>query len=104
MRVSNVAWEKNYTRDSLEVKDGDGRIVFQLRIFSERVEFQAEWWDRDGNGIRLVQVKDNPGMPESDKTGFIIFIMKPTDHPDDPAIQPIFRYPSKKHFGQFRQR
>jgi hypothetical protein len=103
-RVSSAAWEKNYTRDSLEVKDGDGRIVFQLRIFADRVEIQAEWWDKDGKGIRMVQVKDKPDSPDSDKRGFEIFIMNPTFHPDEPAIESIFRYPSKKYFGQFRQR
>ena len=102
-RVSSAAWEKNYTRDSLEVKDGDGRVVFQLRMFADRAEFQAEWWNRDGNGVRFVQVKDHPDSPDSDKRGFQVVVMNPAFHPDDPAIQPLFRYPSKKYFGLFRQ-
>jgi hypothetical protein len=77
--------------------------VFQVRLFSDRAEVQAEWWNRDGNGVRLVQAKDHPDSPESDKKGFKIFIMNSVFHPDDPAIQPIFKYPSKKYFGELTQ-
>ncbi|MDA2912964.1 hypothetical protein MYX77_03210 [Acidobacteriia bacterium AH_259_A11_L15] len=102
-RVSSAAWEKNYTDDALEVKDGRGRVVFQLRLLPDRAEFQVEWWDGHGNGVRIVQQKDRPDSPESDKKGFVIVIMTPLFHPDDPAIQPIFKYPSRKYFGQLRQ-
>ncbi len=101
-RVSSAAWEKNHTDTALEVKDGRGRVVFQVRLFSDRAEFQAEWWDSDGRGARIVQQKDRPDSPESDKKGFVIVVMTPVFHPDEPAIQPIFRYPSRKYFGQFR--
>lgn len=98
-RVSSASWEKNYTRSVLEVKDGDGKIVFQLRLFPDRAEIQAEFWDRDGNGLRLVQIPDPRG---SDKMAADLYKMTPTNHLDDPAIQPIFRYPSKRYFGQLK--
>jgi hypothetical protein len=101
-RVSSAAWEKNYTNDALEVKDADGKIVFQLRLFADRAEIQAEWWNKDGKGSRLVQLKDKPESPDSDKKGFVIVMMDTTFHPDDPVIQPIFRYPSKHYFGMFK--
>lgn len=101
-RVSSAAWEKNYTDDALEVKDSMGKIVFQLRLLKDKAQFQAEWWDEYGNGIRLVQVPD-PGSSLDDKRGFEIFKMTPTFHPDEPKIQPIFKYPSKKYFGELRQ-
>jgi len=102
-RVANAAWEKNYTDNALEVKDGDGRVVFQLFLLADRAEIQAEWWDRDGNGFRIVEVKDKPDSQESEKMGWVMVKMTRAYHPDDPAIQPMFKYPSKKYFGQLRE-
>ncbi len=89
-RVSNAAWEKNYTDNALEVKDAQGRVVFQLRL-RDIAEIQAEWWDKDGKGFRVVQVKDRPDSPDSGPKGFVIVLMTPVYHPDDPAIEPIFK-------------
>jgi hypothetical protein len=101
-RVANASWEKNYADDALEVKDARGRIVFQIKLLPDKAEFQAEWWDEYGHGIRLVQVPD-PGSSPADKRGFVIVSMTPDHHPDEPTIQPLFRYPSKKYFGQLIQ-
>ena len=100
-RVSNAAWEKNYTSNALEVKDGRGRIVFQLRL-TDRAEIQLEWWDGSGNGGRIVQQEDSPDTPDSAKMGFVIVYMTPVFHPDEPAIKPIFRYPARRYFGQLK--
>jgi hypothetical protein len=102
-RVASSSWEKNYTKDALEVKDGDGRIVFQLRLLPDRAEIQAEWWNRDGRGKRIVQDKLTPDALDSDKKGLALLDLTPSYHPDEPAIKPIFRYPSKKYFGMLKQ-
>jgi hypothetical protein len=66
MHISNAScWDKNYTDDSLEVKDGHGRVVLQVKLLPNIVQIQEEWqW--------------NPGTPSGglflqgkydDKTG-----------------------------------
>jgi len=93
-RVSNEAWEKNYTKNALEVKDSRGRIVLQVRLFTSSIELQGEWWDEDGNGARIVEA------PEK-STGAYFIKMSKQYHPDEPAIKEIFKYPSRNYFGQY---
>ena len=102
-RISNAAWEKNYTDDSLEVKDARGRIIFQIRLLADHAEFQAEWWDEYGNGLRVCQTPDDPSHPPPPGKHFFGIVKMDRDHhPDEPSIQPIFAYPSKKRFGELR--
>ncbi len=75
-----VCWDKNYTDDSLEVKDGHGRVVLQVKLMPNIVQIQEEWqW--------------NPGT----KSGGI-FIQGKYDEKN--GIKPIFKYPSELHWGE----
>jgi hypothetical protein len=69
-------WDKNYTKDSLEVKDGRGRVVLQVRLFPDRVQFQVEW-PQVGGGV----VWDNKSSKET-------------------GIVPRFKYPSEDYWGE----
>ena len=69
-------WDKNYTDDSLEVKDGRGRVVLQLRIFPSKVTLQIEWPNL------------NSHLVESGK------------YTKQDGIQPRFKYPSGEHWGE----
>jgi hypothetical protein len=53
--AQNVSWDKNYTRNALEAKDGRGRVVLQVVLMPESVRFQGEWWPEDGNGGRVMR-------------------------------------------------
>src|SRR5207249_10427222 len=36
----NRAWDRNYSSDALEVRDGSGDIVLQVKVVGDRVQFQ----------------------------------------------------------------
>lgn len=72
--LTTNCWDKNYTSDSLEVKDGRGRVVLQVRILADRVQLQGEWPTSNNT---LVQEYD-------ERTGIV----------------PRFKYPSSEHLGE----
>jgi hypothetical protein len=95
--AQNVVWDKNYTRNALEVKDGRGRVVFQVILAADRIHIQGEWWHEDGSGGRVV--RPFPYHRGEQDAEFIL--MTPKYFPDESAIEPIFKYPSKEYWGEF---
>jgi hypothetical protein len=71
-------WDKNYTDDSLEVKDGRGRVVLQVRLLPDRVQLQGEWPNETGKNLITEQGQYD------ERTG----------------IAPRFKYPSEDYWGQ----
>lgn len=91
--VGTSSWDKNYTRDSLEVLDGRGKVVFQMRLFTNGIQIQGEWNDESGAGVQLVQTdKTNSALIRFELSNQAV--VKPIE------IERIFAYPSKKHFGR----
>jgi hypothetical protein len=87
--------EKNYTDHSLEVKDKRGHVILQIVFLSDRVRIQGEWRDEFGNGVRLIS-------PGTDAGGVIAPWTTPqTELKLEGTIAPIFKYPSKDHWGEF---
>jgi len=69
-------WDKNYTDDALEVKDGRGRVVLQVKLLPDRVQLQVEW----------------PNMGDSSMVG--------ANYSQEDGIKPMFKYPSNEHWGE----
>jgi hypothetical protein len=92
-------WDRNYTDDALEVKNTGGRVVLQVRVLSDRIQLQGEWWSKDGFGVRFVKIPD----PVTGAMGGGITKLSIAINPDEPHIDPIFEYPSDSHFGQLRK-
>jgi hypothetical protein len=90
-------WDKNYTGDTLEVRDGRDKIVLKVRILPDRVQLEGEWHNEQGVGVRLAQT--HAPLIEG---GAQIIPLQSFD--DDPAITitPIFKYPSSEHFGELQ--
>ena len=88
--------DKNYTKDSLEVLDKAGHVVFQLRILRDEIRLQGEWYDDLGRGVQIINSSDP-------KTKGALFVVE--DHKKGQAstqlIRPLFQYPSKDHWGEF---
>lgn len=90
------AFDRNFTKDALEVKDEKGDIVLQIRLKENRIQFQGKLYDSEGkgNGVAIYKVigPEGPG-------GLIEFI-----RPDKPELQmkisPMFKYPSDEHLGE----
>lgn len=92
---ANVS-EINYTSSSLEVKDKRGVVTLKLRIFTDYLQIEGEWWHEGGIGYRMVR------RYPYDKPGFeIIAQQHPGYMPDEPRIVEMFGYPSNKHFGEY---
>jgi len=89
-------WDRNYNKHALEVKDDKGNIVLQVRLLTDRVQIQGEWWVEGFGAVRFVQfpVKGS-AIATSDSGGKFPPWVTP--------IQPMFKYPSDSHFGELRQ-
>lgn len=93
----NNFFDRNYSKNALEVKDSSGDVVLQLRLIEDRVQFQAKFYDLRGNGVALGKVRGPNG-----KIGGSIEITG-TAHPNLTLhIEPIFKYPSELHLGELR--
>ncbi|NCO67705.1 MAG: hypothetical protein COY75_01380 [Nitrospirae bacterium CG_4_10_14_0_8_um_filter_41_23] len=90
----NNTFDRNYSKDAIEVKDNTGDIVLQVKVLDDRIQFQGKFYDSNGKGVAL-------GKHESGKGGIIE--MTGTRHPQlEMKIEPIFQYPSDNHLGEFR--
>jgi hypothetical protein len=59
-KVSASMWDRNYTKNGLEVKDSKGHVMLQVVLLSNRVEIQGAWWtEYRGNRARIV-IRDTP--------------------------------------------
>jgi hypothetical protein len=92
---SPKVWDRNYSDDTLEVKDETGRIVLQIKLLSDRLQLQGEWWKDEINGVGLFKTRDNGGIIAIFGTGF--------KRKDAPEIEPLFVYPSDSHLGELRK-
>lgn len=91
----NNVWDRNYSKDALEVKDPRGDIVLQVKLVQNRVQFQAKLYDSNGRGVAFGKIRGPNGW------GGIIELTG-SSHPHlTLKIQPLFKYPSNLHLGQF---
>lgn len=90
----NNTFDRNYSKDAIEVKDDTGDIVLQVRLLDDRIQFQGKFYDSHGNGFGL-------GKHPSGKGGIIVRCTL-SDPGLDLKIEPIFKYPSDNHIGAFR--
>jgi hypothetical protein len=94
-RDQGIVWDKNYSDDALEVKDGRGKVVLQVRALPDRIQVLGEWHSESGDGWRITQ--------DTEADGEHTLIMPLCCFYDDPpySIVPIFKYPSSEHWGEF---
>jgi energy-coupling factor transporter transmembrane protein EcfT len=92
-------WDRNYSDDSLEVKDPSGAVVLQVRAFPDRVQMQGMWFVDLGppNGVIRFFIL---GAPQS---GGQIKLVPLANKDPLPVIPPMFVYPSDLHLGELRQ-
>jgi hypothetical protein len=88
--------EVNYTKEALEILDSSLHVVLQVRLFSDRVQVQGEWWDNQGHGLRISASTD-PKRGQVAPLG-------PQMKRNEALIAPMFKYPSKNFQGQFLER
>jgi hypothetical protein len=84
-------WDRNYSRDALEVLDPTGDIVLQVRLVENRVQLQAKFIGSNGQQVGLIKTGPHESVIE----------FEPPSQPLIRKIKPIFKYPSELHFGEF---
>jgi hypothetical protein len=85
-------WDRNYSKNAIEVKNPDGNIILQVIVKQEYIQFAAIMYDTNGNGVAI-------GSKETEDRGTVAIIEKVGDHPKL-VIEPIFKYPSELHLGE----
>lgn len=90
----SICMDKNYTRDSLEVLDGRGHVVLQVRLYPDRVSVQGIWFNDKGVGVEIVATPDG---------GWSDVILRPPRGTEDEILIPtLFKYPSSKHWAEWK--
>jgi len=89
----NQTWDRNYSKNALEVKDNTGDIVLQIKLVEDKVQFQAKIYDSSGRGVAIGKVLGPEGW------GGGIERIEP-NRPVLINIKPMFKYPSDLHLGE----
>jgi hypothetical protein len=98
-KVGPSAFDRNFTDDTLEVRDSSGAVVLQVKVLPGIIQLQGMWWINRGppNGIVRFFIRGNP------KNGGQIIIVPKFNKDPLPVIDPMFNYPSDRHMGELRQ-
>lgn len=87
-----IIWDRNYDKEALEVQGPSGDIVLQVKVMSDRIQMQGEWWANQTSGIRMVASQD--------KVGHIVIFGTDMKPEQAPKITPLFVYPGDSHLGE----
>src|SRR5262249_6626344 len=87
-----MSWDRNYSKDALEVRDPSGAIVLQIKALRDRIQLQGEWKRKNDSAIRFVKLRGGGGAMVIGPNG----VFQPTD----PKIEPMFVYPSEMNLGK----
>lgn len=86
--------DRNYSRDSFEVKDAKGKVVLQLRLKENILQFQGILYDPKKNLLWLMAQRERDGRMD----GFMEVAEPGKNFNYD--ISPIFKYPGDLHLGE----
>jgi hypothetical protein len=92
---SPVTYDRNYSDDSLEVINPEGRVVLQVKALPDHIQIQGEWYSSTGSGFRIVSEHEKSGRVSPQ-----LFSFHPGYKRCGPQIVPMFKYPSGLHFGE----
>ena len=90
-------WDKNYTQNSLEVKDNREQVVLQIKFLPDRIQIAVEWRDQFGRGQEWSKCGSNKALPSCISP----WGSPQTELQNEQIIEPIFQYPSNEHLGEF---
>ena len=90
-----ICLDKNYTTDALEVRDGRDHVVLQVRLYPDHISLQGEWFNDRGEDWLLVLNR------RESKTEMIAKGSRYNPVLDAVMIEPIFQYPSDKHWAEW---
>lgn len=87
----HISWDKNYNKDSLEVLDGQGRVVLWVKALKNEIQIEGDWHREDHWEVKITEGPDGPVM-----------LSEPMYYPDiqKVALARKFLYPGKDHWGE----
>lgn len=91
----NKSFDRNYSNDAFEVKDNKGKVVLQIRIADNVLQFQGILYDPQKGLSWLIAQRERNGRMD----GFME-VQKP-ETGFSYSITPIFKYPSSSHLGEY---
>lgn len=91
----NKVFDRNYSKNAVEVKDNNGNIVLQVRFSGDVLQFQGVLYDPKNNLSWLVAQRER-----DDRMDAFMEIQKPGGN-FTYSIKPIFKYPSDLHLGEY---
>jgi hypothetical protein len=91
----NKSFDRNYSNDAFEVKDNKGRVVLQIKIADDILQFQGILYDAKKGLSRLIAQRERNGRMD----GFME-VQKP-EMGFSYSITQIFKYPSSSHLGEY---
>jgi len=97
-----VTFDRNYTKDMLEVIDGKGNVVLQVRVLKDRIQLNGVFYDSHGNGIVIFPPEESDRgtkFPKDEHVGVIQLLPQNRAYTGK-SIKPIFKYPSDLHLGE----
>ena len=105
------AWDRNYNDDTLEVKDSNGDIIFQVQALPDRVRFRGVWWTDKSPWAPLkarvaiyvmefwdMNNVDGQWVPKLNHRSAMFQKIRSDTKLD--FMTPIFKYPSELHLGE----
>ena len=93
-KTSQSSLDKNYSCDSFEVRDAKGKVVLQIRLKENVLQFQGILYDPEKNLFWIIAQRERDGRMD----GFIE-VQEPGKS-FSYAILPIFKYPGDEHLGE----
>ncbi len=91
-------WDRNYSKDALEVRNDKGEVVLQVELLPDQIRFLGIFWDGKGKGIGFFEApKQYQGVTYE---GGAMIQFCPPGHHFDLSIRPMFKYPSNLHLGE----
>jgi hypothetical protein len=94
--------DKNFRDDALEVLDGGGQVVLQIRLLPDRMVLWGEWHNEFD---QAAQITDCTDPDDSNRKVACVEIYGPAlpEKTNKVHIEPLFEYPSKNHWGDYKK-
>lgn len=87
-------FDRNYSKDMLEIIDDKGEVVLQVRALKDAIQLNGIFYGENGFGMAI--------YPHPQKLGWMRMVMLGPDSDHQANLVPIFRYPSELHLGEIR--
>jgi hypothetical protein len=98
------SFNRNYSTDSLEVKDPQEDLILQLRLVADRVQIQGRFYRSKSKLYGIEKVIGAKIVDEYEEDEWVSISLITEDFPAKLKIRPMFKYPSELHLGELAEK